>query len=214
MTLECKLNENWLIQPLLPLKIAKRSYIRQSKSEAILILVAHRSQRKAPVFQAQPATIPGITRLHRRKLQRPQICVETKAGSGAQAGLVELSVTQQHAKLMIIGGRRQWLSHERVNHPQESIAAPNRKRAIVVVDQRQARIDPSSLEVVIQIPLGVGARTGFNTQPRNDGRKTPLRIKKRGTRKIRRRRKYIPLPRHQRVPKRGIKEIFLPNFPT
>src|ERR1700683_1905281 len=122
MTLECKLNENWLIQPLLPLKIAKRSYIRQSKSEAILILVAHRSERKAPVFQAQPATIPGITCLHRRKLQRSQICIETKAGSGAQARLVELSVTQQHAKLMIIGGRSHWRPRKRVNDPQKGIA--------------------------------------------------------------------------------------------
>src|SRR5271163_3291514 len=91
---------NWLIQPFLPLEITERTNVRQRKRVAIFILVAHRSQRKAPVFHGQAATVPVVTRLHRRILQQSQVRVNTEAGGGTQSAFVELSIAQQYAKLV------------------------------------------------------------------------------------------------------------------
>src|SRR5450631_265847 len=96
-----------LVEPLLPSEVAEGSHVRQRKRETVLIFVAHRSERKAAVFQAQAATVPVVTRLRRRVLQRPGVRVKTEAAGGAQPSFVELAVAKQHAELVEIAqGRR------------------------------------------------------------------------------------------------------------
>src|ERR1035437_4259454 len=197
-----------LVQPLLPSEVAERSHVRQRKRETILILVAHRSQREAPVFQAQAATVPVISRLRRRILQRSMVRVKPEAAGGAQATLVELTVAKQHSKLVEIA--RACI----VDYSQEGIASPHGKWAVVIVHQRHAGIDATGLKVVVQVPLGVGARAGFDAQAGNNGSESPLFIEKRGAGEIRSGRKHVSLARIQRVPKRGIEKILLPDFPT
>src|SRR5271168_2298306 len=68
-----------LIQPFLPPEVAERPNIGQRKREPILIFVTHRSQRKTPVFHAQTATVPSVTCLRRRILQRTKVCVDANA---------------------------------------------------------------------------------------------------------------------------------------
>jgi hypothetical protein len=52
-------------QLFLPPEISERADIGQGKVKAELVLVANRAQGKAPVFDAQAATIPVIGQLHR-----------------------------------------------------------------------------------------------------------------------------------------------------
>ena len=51
---------------------------------------------------------------------------------------------------------------------------PIGKWTVVVVHQRHAGIDAAGLEVVIQVPLSIGARAGFDAQPGNEWSKSPL----------------------------------------
>src|ERR1700674_1072232 len=202
------------VQPFLPFEVAERSYICQRKRETILILVTHRSQREAPVFHAQSATVPVVTRLRRRILQRPIVRVKTEAAGGTQATLVELTVAKQHPKLVenILARRRR--SHWSVDHAQKGIASANGKWAVVVVHQCHAGIDAAGLEVVIEVPFGIGARAGFDAQAGNDGSEAPCSRQKRDAGEIRGRRKHVPLPCNQRIPKRGIEKILLSDLPT
>jgi hypothetical protein len=52
-------------QLFLPPEISERADIGQGKVKAELVLVANRAQGKAPVFDAQAATIPVVGQLHR-----------------------------------------------------------------------------------------------------------------------------------------------------
>src|SRR5208337_58724 len=140
--------------------------------------------------------------------------VKTEAAGGTEATLVELTVTKQNPKLVEIARARRRRSQRIVDHAQKGIASPNRKWAVAVIDQRRAGIDAAGLEVVVQIPFGVGTRAGFNAQARNDGSEAPRFIQKRDAREIRRRRKNVPLPSHQRIPKRAIEKILLSDLPT
>src|SRR5882762_3241960 len=101
------LGDSGLVEALLPSEVAEGSHICQRKRETILILVAHRSQRKAPVFQAQAATVPVVTGLRRRILQRTMVRVKAEAAGGTEAPLVELTVAKQHAQLVEIASARQ-----------------------------------------------------------------------------------------------------------
>src|ERR1019366_9108034 len=126
-------------------EVAERSNIRQRKHETILIFVAHRSQRKAPEFQAQAATVPGVTRLRGDILQRAIVRVKTETAGGAQAELVELPVAKQQPKLVELARRRR--SRSSVDHAQKGVASAHNNRAETVVHQRHAGIDAAVLEV-------------------------------------------------------------------
>src|SRR5208282_2502469 len=143
----CRSRIDRLVQPILSFEVAERANVRQRKRETIFIFVTHRSQGKAPILQVQTATVPGITRLRRRVLQRAIVRVKTEAAGGAQAALVELTVAKQHPKLLEIadvcacGGsmhstvcRRR--SRYRIDNSQKSIASPNGKWTVVIVHKR------------------------------------------------------------------------------
>lgn len=77
-----------LIQPLLPSQIAERADIGQREAEPILVLVAHRSQRKAAVLQAQPAAIPVVAGLGGCELQIPWLASKPKVAAALRPRLL------------------------------------------------------------------------------------------------------------------------------
>src|SRR2546430_2389689 len=87
-------------QPFLALQVAKRSYVGQRKSEAVLVLIADRTQREAPVFKVQAAAVPVVRGLGRRVLQQVEFAVKADVGGSAPASLGGAAIAKLGAQLV------------------------------------------------------------------------------------------------------------------
>src|ERR1700722_18484596 len=101
-----------------------------------------------------------------------------------------------------------------IDYAEKGVASADGELAVMIVDQRHAGGDLVGLDVVIQIPLGVGARAGFDAKAGNDGSEAALRIKKGNASEIGGGGKDISLAGQQCAAEGGIEEIFLTDFPT
>src|SRR5579862_726620 len=151
------------VQLFLLADVSEGADVGQCKAEAELIFITHSAQREAAIFQADPAAIPVVAGLHGCVLQKAEVGVETEGGCPAKAALVGMPVAEQDAELIEILLEGGCADHAR-QRLHVSIAAANGVVAEVIVEERRARIDAMFLEVVIDIPFGIGLRAGLRAK--------------------------------------------------
>src|SRR4029077_13120711 len=103
---------------------------------------------------------------HGGVLQEAEVGVESEGRGAAEGALVGGAVTEKHAELpyILLRGGRTYDSAERLH---KGISATQREETKAVVQQRGAGIDAVLLEVVVDVPFGVGLRTGLHAQARD-----------------------------------------------
>ena len=138
--------------------------IGQSKREAVLVLIAHRPERKAAKLHAHAAAIPVVGSLDGRVLQEIQICIESYISRGAESRLVGVPITEQETELIEALRRGDRIQEACLGREvKQSVARSHGKKANVIVHEDCAGIGLGLLEVVVDIPFDIGVCAALNT---------------------------------------------------
>src|SRR5579864_120675 len=197
------------IQSFLPPQVSERSDIRQREGEAKEIFIAHIGDRVAPVLQRDAAAIPVVGGLRGGELQLLEFLVKTEAARGTESSPVQSAIPQRHSKLLKLARDLARRTRCRIASPevqvgsrgirlrnlQEGVAATYREWSSVVIDQQGAGVDAVQLEVVVKVPLGVGAAAGCSPQARDQRRQMARLRNKCDARQFFRSGEHIPLAR-------------------
>src|SRR5947199_2480658 len=203
-----------LEQLLLPPQISKGPDIRQSEIKPELVLIPYRPQRKPAIFNAEPATIPVVSDLRRRVLQKSKVGVEPQIRCSAESRLIRVPIAKQNSKLVKCACRRRRRRGRLLTRRlQVRIPATNREFPKPIVHKCCAGADSPLLDVVIQIPFSLGPGRGLNAQPRDDRRKSPRIRQESNPGEVGGGGQHIALPRRQSTTKRRISKILLSQFP-
>src|SRR5262249_17548556 len=151
--------------------------------------------RKSSIFDAEPTTVPVVSNLHRRILQKAEIGIEPQIRRSSESPLISMTIAEQDSKL-VKGSRRRRRCRRRLltRSLQVSIPTPHRKLPEPVVHKRRAGADSAFLNVVIQIPFRLGPRCWLNAQVRDDRRKPACIRQERYTGEVGCCGQYIALP--------------------
>src|ERR1700739_466628 len=146
----------------------RRTEVGERKAIEILdIVAAHRAKRKAPVTEAQTATIPVVNRLYSSVLQRvideivPTVCRQIKP---CTAGLSDF---EKRLQLLTLEDRSG--APVLVDCVEKRMAEPHGCSSPTVAGKHVIRIDTPGSGVVIHVPLDAQIVNGFKAQARNEG---------------------------------------------
>src|SRR5580765_2781924 len=87
-------------QPFLALQVTERSDVGQREGKAVLVLIAHRAERKSPVFKADATTVPVVGRLRGGVLQQIKLTVKTGIARDAPSSLGRVAVAKLRPHLV------------------------------------------------------------------------------------------------------------------
>lgn len=128
-----------LIKSFLPFHISEAANIAQVKAETILILVAHRTQREAAIFQTDTAAIPVVAGLHGAVLQETNVGIEAYCARATQPALIGRAVRQHDPILMKVQRTRNIIGHQNFTwNSQEYITSAKTYQTNVVIQNRGA----------------------------------------------------------------------------
>ena len=114
------------------------------------------------------------------ELKLPHFRIVAETGGRAQSAAGQTSIAQGDAKLLefarYLGGGRRGSAGAFVQggsrviglgNLQKRVPTADGKRSHIVIDQQGARIHTAQLEVVIEIPFGIGVAGGVHHQARH-----------------------------------------------
>ena len=107
-------------------------------------------------------------------MQEAKIGVKAEIGGAAESALVGISIAEQQTELIEALRASDGIGNQGFTRsPEISVPASQSKLANAIVHERNTGIDQALLEVVIEVPLGIGAGGGLNAKTRYERRKPP-----------------------------------------
>src|SRR5215470_787141 len=212
-----------LIQSFLFTEIAERDDVGETEGEAEQILVPHIGDGVAPIFQRDSAAVPIVGCLSGRELQLSGLGIDAEAAGGAQPAARQAAIANRYAKLLELAGDlvglrwsalalcQAWGS--RLRDLQVRVTGSEGEWSRVVVEKQGAGIDAFQLEVIVEVPLGIGAASGGGSESRDHGRKMTRFSQKGNSGQVFRGCQNVAPPCDQGSSEGRVQEILLRDFP-
>src|ERR1700733_48923 len=189
--------------------------VRNAEDDAVLVLVADRAERKAPVFKTYAAARAVVGHLHDLVLKRLLDEIVTGPEGDVPAAAVLVPVTKQCPYLIgvLLEIRRRRRRIQRKIQRGKVRKRDERFLVRFVFQKSPDRGQPVALRIVVDDKLRVKALARLDGEVAHDRRKTARLVRKGKRRECVECLKHVGLAGNERAAKRGVEEVFLSKTP-